>query len=335
MKKILVITALRKEYLAVREHLTDIKQEIINDFIIEKGIIKNCKNAKIYIYESGVGREKAAISTENLTREIKPDLTIFIGIAGGIKDLNIGDILVASKVYGFQGGKSGDKFYARPELGKSTKKILERAKAEARKREWTKEIINEVFPVNNKVLVGNIATGDIVLISDSEENPDYQKIKEHYNDTHAIEMEGVGFMEGFYHYNNGECIVLRGISDLLDNKNNESEEIDQERACKFVAGFGFHLIKAFVKNELNNDITKKDKKKLLNLLIIIFSTVSVIFLVTYSFLNKTNKNKKNERRAVVQSTKDTIKEKIDQSNTINIGGSNNKINDISMENKSK
>lgn len=241
MKRILILTALNKEYKVVRNFLNNLEEEELDDgTIVEKGNPIDSNNSVVYIRECGKGNTKAALSTDKLIKHVKPELTMFIGIAGGIKDLNIGDVLVGEKVYGYEGGKDGKEFKARPELGKSSYRILERAKMESNKDDW-KVILNGSNPKDAKVLVGNIVAGEKVLIS--ENNELYQRIKSHYNDAHAIEMEGIGFMEGVYQNNIGENIVIRGISDLLENKNVPSEDVDQEKACSHAAAFGFSLIK--------------------------------------------------------------------------------------------
>ena len=100
MKKTLILTALSNEYSAVRKLLKDISEETLEDgTIIEKGIAQNCEDGEVYIRECGKGNTKAALSADKLIKHIQPDLTMFIGIAGGIKDLNIGDVLILSLIH--------------------------------------------------------------------------------------------------------------------------------------------------------------------------------------------------------------------------------------------
>src|SRR4051794_35559388 len=61
---------------------------------------------KVAVTLSGAGITSAAVVAEKATTVIKPDLALFIGIAGALKDdIDLGDVVVASKVYSYSGGK--------------------------------------------------------------------------------------------------------------------------------------------------------------------------------------------------------------------------------------
>ncbi len=240
MKKILLLTALNLEYKVVRTFLKDTKEEELDDgTIYEKGIPLNCDSSIVYLRECGKGNSKSALSTDKLIKHLNPDYAFFIGVAGGIKDLKIGDVIVGEKIYGHESGKSGEQFQSRPELGKSTYRLVERAKVEARKDDW-KTLLNGEGDIGCNILVGNIIAGEKLLVS--KKSKLYELIKNNYNDVQAIEMEGIGFMEAVYQNNDVPSIVLRGISDLLSNKAKMDKTNSQELACYNAAAFGFNLI---------------------------------------------------------------------------------------------
>jgi len=236
MKTILIFTALDIEYNTVRNYLDNIEEVVFEDgTICEKGLYKNLE---IYLRETGKGNYNSALSTDRILKILKPDTTLFIGIAGGIKDVNVGDIVVGEKIYGYESGKAGKDFQARPELGLSSFRLLERAKQEARKVEW--KLSKQNVSKDCKVVIGNIAAGEKVVVDDT--NQTYDLIRNNYNDAIALEMEGYGFMKAIHENEISKKILIRGISDTLTNKQEMDGKNMQQVACDNAAAFSFHLI---------------------------------------------------------------------------------------------
>jgi len=256
MKSIIIFTALDIEYKTVRKYITDIVEiEFEDGTICEKG---KYRNSDVYLRETGKGNYNSALSTDRLLKQITPDLTIFLGIAGGIKDVNVGDIVVGEKIYGYESGKAGTTFQARPELGITTFRLLERAKQEARKDEW--KIFKNKATKECKVIIGNIAAGEKVVVSDL--NQTYTGIRDNYNDAIALEMEGYGFMKAVNENEGLQKIVIRGISDTLTNKSEMDNSNMQQIACDNAAAFSFHLIdKTSVTSQKLSSSTEDDKIK--------------------------------------------------------------------------
>ena len=114
-----ILTALPVEYLAVRSHLRDLQEEMHPlGNVYERGkFATNAYEWEVGVVETGAGNAGAAVETERAITYFKPDILFFVGIAGGIKDVTIGDVVAATKVYGYESGKVGEQFSMRPEVG--------------------------------------------------------------------------------------------------------------------------------------------------------------------------------------------------------------------------
>ena len=224
MHKVLILTAIQVEYQSISSFLGSIKETTLNDgSIYEQGIFKmDNSNCEVTIVQTGVGNIKAAIQTERAVKWIDPDLVLFVGVAGGVKDVELGDVVIGEKIYSYEFGKAGIEFFSRPNIGLSSYSVVQRAIVEARNSDWKKNNRNDYIDVQNaKVFVGSISAGEKVVSSTKSET--YKFIKKHYNDTLAIEMEGKGYIEAVYSNNIDACII-RGISDLIDNKSKSDKK---------------------------------------------------------------------------------------------------------------
>ena len=220
-----ILTALPVEYLAVRAHLQALQEEVHpQGTIYERGTFSGPQQEwEVGIVEIGAGNVGAALEAERAIAHFKPDVILFVGVAGGIKDVAIGDVVVSTKIYGYESGKAEQRFKPRPEIGLSAYNLEQRARAEARKGNWLERlaVVPEVRP---RIFVGPIAAGEKVIASTQSEV--FQFLRENYGDAIAVEMEGLGFLDVARVNYHVEMIVIRGISDLI-NENYDDGTTDK------------------------------------------------------------------------------------------------------------
>jgi nucleoside phosphorylase len=239
-----ILTALPVEYAAVQAHLSNLR-EVVHP----QGTIYECgqfiAGAKVWdvgLVEIGPGNSGAGIEAERAIAHFKPDILFFVGVAGGIKDVAIGDVVVATKVYGYESGKQGEQFFTRPEVGQSAYGLVQRARREAKRLDWQQRLSN-ISALPPQVYVAPIAAGEKVIAD--KDSDIFRLLRSHYNDAIAVEMEGLGFLQAAFAYPEIKAIVIRGISDLIDGKNDddiEPEAARQIKAAYHASAFAFEML---------------------------------------------------------------------------------------------
>jgi Tfp pilus assembly protein PilF/nucleoside phosphorylase len=240
-RRAVILTALPVEYKAVRAFLADLQSKThqassyeVGTFYGEHGIWE------VLIGQTGMGTEAAAQETQKAINYFKPQVACFVGIAGGVKDVKIGDVVAATKVYGYEYAKDGEGSLARGEVASSTFRIEQRAKFEAVKEDWRGRIKNTSTEVWPDVFVGPIASGGKVFAS--TESDLFKFLRSNYSAVLAVEMEGLGFLIAIRANPGVEGIILRGISDLIEKKNLPDEPERQKIASCHAAAFTFEIL---------------------------------------------------------------------------------------------
>lgn len=171
----------------------------------------------------------AALATNNAIKSCNPKLIIFVGIAGGgSKDVNIGDACIAEHVYYYERGKEDhDGIIPEPYMYPAHSQSLEIAKS--------MKIDEADFPSGGpspkKLVFGVIASGEKVINSRVVK----EKLVSNHRKIKCFEMEGYGFEKAVWeNASKIPHLVIRGISDDAENKNDDWQSIAAETAA-FVA----------------------------------------------------------------------------------------------------
>lgn len=207
MKKIGIVLAMKEELESIRKYLKNERKITIFNLEFYDGYIydTNC-----VLVECGVGKVNAARTTQILIDNLKVDMIINIGVAGGVSnELNIGDIVIGSKLvqHDFDITSFGHEKGFISGVGKyidSDLKMVSLVEETAKKDNFK----------NVNILKGVIASGDIFCTDPIMA----KKIHDKFNAL-CVEMEGASIAQVCY-LCNIPFIVLRSISDT-PNGNNE------------------------------------------------------------------------------------------------------------------
>lgn len=242
--KLLLLTPIEKEFSFIKSYLNNgryVHKEGVDYF---KG---SFEGYEIVILQSGSKTDVTALSTQISLQHWQPDLIFLLGIAGGIKDTKIGDLVIGTKAYGYESGKYIDSdFLSRPDVIPYDPLLIS-----------TLQRFSQNIPKSaqtGKIYFGPIASGNKLIAS--KQSIGFQTIKKYYNDTIAVEMEAIGFAKAITRPPQYRGINIRAISDLIDDKQKTDQLGGQEEAlhnlCSFFFGFLKYTDLTHLKNQNMN-----------------------------------------------------------------------------------
>ncbi len=200
--KLGICVAMEEEFVAISSILSN-KKSLSNQLNINE---YQYKNLDIVAIVSKIGKAYSSSATSILINQYKCDAILNVGSCGGVRDANVGDIIIATEsgywdvdVRGF-GYKLGQ-IPGTSEYFKSSLNI--------------DEICSKI--TSHKVLQGFVASGDS-FVNDANK---VEQIKVMYNNILAIDMEGASIAQICSLYNI-PYILVKKVSDKADKNATDS-----------------------------------------------------------------------------------------------------------------
>jgi nucleoside phosphorylase len=241
---VVILTALSVEFQAVSAHIIPHKKDSRHRTVYWLGTFPSPGCLwKVSSVEIGPSNSIAAIKTTQAIQDFQPDVVLFVGVAGGLKDVHIGDVIAARKIYCYESGKDSTTFLPRPEIALATPRMESWARSVRNEQLWLGRIKNNSklhSPSSPCAYVDAIAAGEKVV--NSLDSSTAQLLRKQYSDALALEMEGYGFLRAAYNHPEVDALVIRGISDLLGGKSEADAANSQELASNHASAFAFELL---------------------------------------------------------------------------------------------
>ncbi|WP_166404727.1 5'-methylthioadenosine/S-adenosylhomocysteine nucleosidase [Labedella endophytica] len=233
---VLMLCAVPVEWESLKEMIVDpVEDPILTDPAIRGRLEFDGRALTVALVEVGMGLSPSAMATLKAIEKYQPALVAFVGIAGGVKDVRVGDVVVADKVYSYEVGKVKDgQFQSR-----SDTRVVSSALDGIARKLRASHVADEY-----RLFVGAIASGEKVLADGNAE--ELGRIKALGGDSLAVEMEGASILGAIDRVDaNPDYFLVRGISDLIFNKSEADENGGQELAIRNARDAAMRLIRAW------------------------------------------------------------------------------------------
>lgn len=252
---ILIVTALAVERESVRRHLSGVHVIRSGTTTGDIGVFESDGTAvTVAVIETGAGNVHASTATSAALRDLGPETVVVIGIAGGVKDVGIGDVVASKKVYWVEpgkieaeqttGGAGGVVAQLRPDFGPISNRLVQTARGVVANGKWRRRALTgDAKRLNGeqaRALVSPLAIVEKV-VADGQSTLTTM-IRQSFSDAVALAMEDFGVLLAVAQHESAAAIAVRGISDLLDDKSHTDEQGGQDLAAANAAAFAFELL---------------------------------------------------------------------------------------------
>ena len=193
-----IIGAMEEENRILLENMAEKTEETHFHLVFTRGKIEN---QEVVLVQSGIGKVNSAIATAFSIDRYRPDFVINTGSAGGLNTaLHVGDVVVADKVAYHDVDATA--------FGYSVGQVPQMPPYYAADKKGVEMITRAAEKVGLHAVQGTIVSSDSFIASESGTN----RIKEHFPDAYATEMEGASIAQACYVLGTPFAII-RAISD--------------------------------------------------------------------------------------------------------------------------
>jgi nucleoside phosphorylase len=236
---VVFLTALPLEYEAVVAYLSQRRKEIKSDntiYEIGEYVTPQARWQVVVRKLAAQGNYQAIRETEWAITHFDPAYMFLVGVAGGLKDVQLGDVVAASLVRGYEGGKITDGGWKpRALVEHPSQALLQLAHNLAGETQWLKKLSSLPQPAP-KAWIAPMASGEKVISSRAF----LAQLQETCSDAVAVEMEALGFLGTFRAKSQVQGIVIRGVSDLIGDKKLDTNW--HSIAAQNAAAFAFAML---------------------------------------------------------------------------------------------
>lgn len=239
---VVILTALEVEYRAVRAHLDRVRTLAPErGSLFEVGAFRgDAAEHTVAVHMTGPGNPAAAVTADRATALFTPRAVLFVGVAGGRKDVALGDVVAADSVYDYETGKDTERaFLPRTKTHHCAYGLVQLARLVAAADDWQRRL-GPGGGERPRAHVKPIAAGGRVITHHRSQSG--RRLAGGAGDAVAVDMEGFGFLTGAHLDRRAEALVIRGISDLLGDKAEAHDALWQPLASRNAAAFAFELI---------------------------------------------------------------------------------------------
>jgi tetratricopeptide (TPR) repeat protein/nucleoside phosphorylase len=176
----------------------------------------------------------AAWATWQASRAFRPRVIVFVGMAGGLGSVQPGDVLVATRVCGYEYGRPSTRVLPRRQLWHEETELCQHLRAQAQEQGWWEPLEPAQIP---KAHLGMLAAGEEVAEEDRAGLAGF--LRTTYLDVLGVDLSGYGWMPAVHAQTHLPAVVICGVESRLDEP---KEAFCQEMAARHAAAFVCEII---------------------------------------------------------------------------------------------